>query len=95
MVDILHCLDDNVRVHLYGLPWRAKVHEGLGNPHNDAEAALVRQAAAWKVVIHEMMLSAPPAVGSENVSEPIDLDVQEHAAVTSLHAGELVSGLST
>ena len=94
MVDILQCLDDDVRVHIYGLPWRAKVVEGLDNLHNDAEAALVRKAAVWKVVIHEMMLPAPPAAGLANVSVPAELDVQEHRAVTSMQASERVAGFA-
>ena len=95
MVDTLDCLDDTVRVHLYGLPWRAKAKEGLDNKHDDAEAALVRQAAVWKVVIHEMMLPAPPARGPESVGVPAEADVQEHAAVTVLPAGEPVAGSSS
>ena len=94
MVDALDCLSDNARVHIYGLPWRAKVKEGLDNPHDDPEAALVRQAAVWKVVIHEMMLPAPPATAPRNVSVPVEMDVQEHQAVTSMQAGERAAGVS-
>lgn len=47
MVDVLGCLADNIRVHLYGLPWLA------GGPpagsHSEAEGAIVRLAAKWKV----------------------------------------------
>ena len=78
MVDVLQCLDDDVRVHLYGLPWRAKLNEDADNLHDDAEAALVRRAAVWKVVIHEMPPSAPPATVPENTSIPVEADVQEH-----------------
>ncbi len=95
MVDTLGCLDDPVRVHLYGLPWRGKAKEGLDNMHDDAEAALVRQAAVWKVVIHEMMLPVPPAMGPEVAGVPIEADIQEHAAVTDLMAGEPVAGSPT
>lgn len=94
MVDILQCLSDDARVHIYGLPWRAKVNEGLENPHNDAEAALVRQAAVWKVVIHEIMLPAPPAAGLDNVSIPAEVDVQEHTVVTRPQAGERIAGFA-
>jgi hypothetical protein len=83
MVDILQCLDDDVRVHLYGLPWRAKLKEDAHDPHDDAEAALVRRAALWKVVIHEMPPSAPPATVPENGSIPAEADVQEHKLTIS------------
>ena len=47
MVDVLGCLGDDIRLHLYGLPWPA------GTPatryHSDAEGAIVRLAAKWKV----------------------------------------------
>ncbi len=95
MVDTLDCLDDPIRVHLYGLPWRVKAKEGLDNMHDDAEASLVRQAAVWRVVIHEMMLKAPPATGPAGIGAPIETDVQEHAAITDLPAGESVGGSPT
>ena len=47
MVDVLGCLPDAIRVHLYGLPWRA------GPPaagcHQDPEGAIIRLAATGKV----------------------------------------------
>ena len=92
MVDILQCLDDNVRVHLYGLPWRAKKKDDVDHPHDNAEAALIRQAAVWKVVIHEMPLQAPPATGPENISIPAARDMQEHTAVTTLLSERLTEG---
>lgn len=47
VVDVLGCLPDNVRLHLYGLPWTtAAPSRGC---HSDAEGAIVRLAATWKV----------------------------------------------
>lgn len=47
MVDVLGCLTDNVRVHLYGLPWPAGAP--AAGCHQDPEGAIIRLAATWKV----------------------------------------------